>query len=213
VPGNKKPPDDGLPILPFSSKTAWERWLAKEHTKAPGLWLKLARKESRLATVTYAEALEVALCHGWIDGQRRSFDATYFLQRFSSRGARSKWSRINCASAERLILAGKMKPRGQAEVDRAKKDGRWEAAYPSPRNATIPEDLRRALKASPKAERSFESLDGTNRYAILFRLHDAKKPETRARRIEIFVRMLTDRKVLHPKVVGVKDRQGSARGE
>jgi uncharacterized protein YdeI (YjbR/CyaY-like superfamily) len=194
----KQLPDDELPVLPLASQTAWERWLAKEHSKSKGVWVKFAKKDSGVASVTYAEALEVALCYGWIDGQRLSFDEIYFLQRFVRRGPRSKWSKINCASAERLIRAGKMKPSGQAEVDRAKKDGRWDAAYPSPKTATVPEDLTRALKANPKAQRFFEALDSSNRFAILFRLHDAKKAETRARRLDTFVKMLSEGKVLYP---------------
>lgn len=186
-----------LPTLSFASRTEWEAWLEAHHATAPGVWLRLARKDSGIASVSRAEALETALCFGWIDGQARSEDERYWLQRFTPRRPRSKWSQINCAAAERLIAEGRMRPAGLREVEAAKRDGRWEAAYASPRTMTVPADLQSRLDASPRAKRFFEQLDGRNRYAILYRLHDAKRPETRLRRLEQFVRMLEAGETLH----------------
>jgi uncharacterized protein YdeI (YjbR/CyaY-like superfamily) len=188
---------DDLPVLPFASAEAWEAWLA-EHQGDPGVWIKIAKKASGIATVTHAEALDVALCHGWIDGQRRSLDETWFLQRFTPRRARSKWSQVNCAKIADLTAAGRMRERGVAEVERAKADGRWDAAYEAPSKATVPPDLQRALDANPAAREFFATLKGQNRYSILYRIQDAKRPETRARRIETFVAMLAERKTIYP---------------
>jgi uncharacterized protein YdeI (YjbR/CyaY-like superfamily) len=188
---------DDLPVLPFASAEAWEAWLA-EHQDDPGVWIKIAKKASGIATVTHAEALDVALCHGWIDGQRRSLDETWFLQRFTPRRARSKWSQVNCAKIADLTAAGRMRERGLAEVERAKADGRWDAAYEAPSKATVPPDLQRALDANPAAREFFATLKGQNRYSILYRIQDAKRPETRARRIETFVAMLAERKTIYP---------------
>jgi uncharacterized protein YdeI (YjbR/CyaY-like superfamily) len=188
---------DDLPVLPFASAEAWEAWLA-EHQDDPGAWIKIAKKASGIATVTHAEALDVALCHGWIDGQRRSLDETWFLQRFTPRRARSKWSQVNCAKIADLTAAGRMRERGVAEVERAKADGRWDAAYEAPSKATVPPDLQRALDANPAAREFFATLKGQNRYSILYRIQDAKRPETRARRIETFVAMLAERKTIYP---------------
>jgi uncharacterized protein YdeI (YjbR/CyaY-like superfamily) len=188
---------DDLPVLPFASAEAWEAWLA-EHQDDPGVWIKIAKKASGIATVTHAEALDVALCHGWIDGQRRSLDETWFLQRFTPRRARSKWSQVNCAKIADLTAAGRMRERGVAEVERAKADGRWDAAYEAPSKATVPPDLQRALDANPAAREFFATLKGQNRYSILYRIQDAKRPETRARRIETFVAMLAERKTIYP---------------
>jgi uncharacterized protein YdeI (YjbR/CyaY-like superfamily) len=186
-----------LPITPFESQQAWEKWLAKNHATSQGLWLKLAKNGSGIASVSYAEALEVALCYGWIDGQKGSFDEQYWLQRFTPRRPKSKWSKINREKATALIEQGRMKPAGLKEVELARGDGRWDMAYESQKNATVPEDLQRELEKNPKALKFFASLDSANRYAILFRLHDAKKPETRARRITKFVTMLGEHKKLH----------------
>jgi len=190
-------PDD-LPVLSFASQADFEAWLEEHHATAPGLWIRIAKKASGIPTVTAAEAIESCLCFGWIDGQRRAGDDTTFLQRYTPRRPRSKWSKINRAKAEELIAEGRMRPAGLAEVRRAQEDGRWEAAYDSPATIGVPEDLQRALDAEPRAKAEFERLDSTNRYAILYRLHDAKRPETRARRLETFVAMLARGERLHP---------------
>ena len=178
------------PIREFRTRAAWAKWLETHHGDEGGLWLKFAKKGTGVTTITYAEALEVALCYGWIDAQVKRLDETYYLQRFTPRRKRSKWSKINCAAATRLIEAGLMQPPGLAEVERAKADGRWEAAYDSPRNAVVPDDLERALRRNKKAREFFATLDSQNRYAILYRIQDAKRPETRARRITQFVELL-----------------------
>jgi uncharacterized protein YdeI (YjbR/CyaY-like superfamily) len=194
---SKLPPDD-LPIIAFASRDAFADWLAEHHETAPGLWMKIAKKASGIESVTAPEALEVCLCHGWIDGQRRALDDDWFLQRYTPRTKRSKWSKINCASAEDLIASGAMRPRGLREVEAAKADGRWEAAYAGARAITVPDDLQAALDADPAAAEFFASLSGQNRYSILYRLHDAKRPETRARRLEQFVGMLKRGEKLYP---------------
>ncbi len=188
---------DDLPIIPFASKDAWEAWLEKEHERSDGIWVKIAKKASGIETVTHAEALEIALCFGWIDGQRGGVDEQFFIQRFTPRRARSRWSRINRDKAERLIEQGAMRPAGRREVERAKEDGRWEAAYASPSTIEVPDDLRQALEANPAAKEFFATLTGANRYAVLYRIHDAKRPETRARRIAQFVAMLERGETLH----------------
>jgi uncharacterized protein YdeI (YjbR/CyaY-like superfamily) len=190
-------PADDLPILPFASGAAWEAWLGREHAQATGLWLKIAKRDSGLATVTYAEALDAALCFGWIDGQKRAFDATWFLQRFTPRRRGSRWSRINTRHAERLIASGRMRPAGLAQVEAARADGRWAAAYEGQRGATVPDDLQAALDANPAAAAFFATLRGANRYAVLYRVQDAKRPATRARRIDRFVAMLARGETLH----------------
>jgi len=177
-------------VLECAGPAEWEAWLEEHHATAPAVWLRLAKKGSGVATVTREEAVEIALCYGWIDGQARTQDEVYWLLRFTPRTRRSKWSQINCEMAEALILAGRMKPAGLAAVEAAKADGRWDAAYASPSRMTVPEDLEAALRRNPAAEEAFRSLDSRNRYAILYRIHDAKKPETRTRRIEKFVDML-----------------------
>ena len=189
---------DEAPILELRSRAAWERWLAKHAGDEQGAWLKFAKKGAAVATVTYAEALEVALCHGWIDSQVRAFDETFYLQRFTPRRKRSKWSSTNRDAAIRLMEAGAMKPEGLHQVELARADGRWDAAYESQRNMPVPDDLQRELDADPKAREFFESLSSQNRYAILYRLADAKKPETRARRLEQFVAMLKEGRTLYP---------------
>ena len=187
-----------LPILPFASREAWEVWLAEEHATSDGLWLKIAKKGSGIETVTFAEALDVALCYGWIDSQRAGFDGRFFLQRFTPRKPRSKWSQVNREKVAKLIEAGRVRPAGLREVERAKADGRWDAAYEPQSTATVPEDLRLELERNEGAREFFETLDKANRYAILFRIQDAKKPETRARRIAKYIEMLAEGKKLHP---------------
>jgi uncharacterized protein YdeI (YjbR/CyaY-like superfamily) len=186
-----------LPVLTFASAAAFGAWLADHHQTSPGLWLKVARKGSGGESVSYAEAIDVALCYGWIDSQAKSLDDAYWLQRFTPRKPRSKWSKINCDKATRLIESGKMRPAGLREVERAKADGRWDAAYDSPRTATVPDDLQAALDRETVARDFFAGLDSRNRYAILHRIADAKKPETRARRIEKYVAMLARKEKLH----------------
>ena len=181
----------------FRSRAAWAKWLASHHGDQEGVWLKFAKKGTGVTTVTYAEALEVALSYGWIDTQVKRFDETYYLQRFTPRRSRSKWSKINRDAATRLIEAGLMQPPGLAEVERAQADGRWDAAYESPANAVVPDDLERALRRNKKAREFFATLSSQNRYAILFRIQDAKRPETRARRIAQFVEMLARGETLH----------------
>jgi uncharacterized protein YdeI (YjbR/CyaY-like superfamily) len=185
------------PVLGFESQGDWAAWLAGNHDTSSGLWLKIAKAGSGLPTVTYAEAVESALCWGWIDGQKRKLDDAHWLQRFTPRRARSVWSKINREKAEALIAAKRMQPPGLAEVERAKADGRWDAAYDGQRTATVPEDLQAALDADPAAAKAFAELDSTNRYAILYRVQDAKRAETRARRIEKFVAMLKAGERLH----------------
>ena len=181
-----------LPILEFADRTAWERWLDTEHATAPGVWIKIARKASGIATVTHAEALEEALCYGWIDGQRAPHDDTHFLQRFTPRRPRSKWSQVNRDKVTKLIEQGRMKPAGQAQIDAANQDGRWDAAYAPQSSQEIPEDFQRALEQNPKAHEFFKTLRGARRYSFLYRIQDAKRPETRARRISEFVTMLAE---------------------
>lgn len=184
--------------LPFATAATWSAWLTKHRAQATGVWLRLAKAGSGIASVSHAQALEVALCHGWIDGQRKADDAQYFLQRFSPPTPKSIWSKINRDKALALIAAKKMKPAGLKEVERAQADGRWERAYDSARHITVPDDLQAALDAEPIAAAFFKTLSGQNRYAVLFRLHQAKKPETRAKRIQTFVQMLARHETLHP---------------
>jgi uncharacterized protein YdeI (YjbR/CyaY-like superfamily) len=187
-----------LPIIPFASREAWEAWLEEEHAASEGLWLKIAKRGSGIETVTFVEALDVALCYGWIDSQRAGFDGRYFLQRFTSRKPRSKWSQVNREKVAKLIEAGRMKPAGLREVERAKADGRWDAAYEPQSTATVPDDLCAELEKNVVAREFFETLNSTNRYAILHRIQDARKPETRARRIAKYVAMLAEGKKLYP---------------
>jgi uncharacterized protein YdeI (YjbR/CyaY-like superfamily) len=187
-----------IPVLSFADAMEWSAWLASFHLSSRGIWLKIAKKTSGSASVTYAEPLEVALIWGWIDGQKEKFDEASWLQKFTPRGSRSMWSKINRDKATILIAAGKMMPSGLAEVDRAKKDCRWERAYKSQKSALVPGDLARALADNPRAQKFFATLEAHNRYAILWRVHNAKKPETRARRIAKFVAMLAKGGKLHP---------------
>ena len=165
---------DGRPILAFASPEEWEAWLEREHASSDGVWLKFAKKGSGVASVAYAEAVEVGLCYGWIDSQALSLDERFYLQKFTPRRARSKWSRVNRDKVAALMKQGRMKPAGLAQVEAAKKDGRWEAAYASPADVEVPEDLQRALDASPKAAEFFATLNKSNRYAIVYQLQDAK---------------------------------------
>jgi uncharacterized protein YdeI (YjbR/CyaY-like superfamily) len=187
----------GLPVLPFERQKDWAVWLERNHSTSSGVWIKLARKASGIKSVTYDEALEVALCYGWIDGQRKSHDETSFLQKFTPRGSRSIWSKINTEKALRLIESGKMKPAGLKAVESAKQDGRWDAAYASQSKAIVPDDLQAELDRNAKAKAFFATLDSRNRYAILHRIHTAKKAETRAKRIEQFVRMLEKKEKIY----------------
>ena len=181
---------DGRPILQLASPEEWEAWLDREHASSDGVWLKFAKKGSGVTTVVYAEALDVALCFGWIDSQVMALDERFYLQRFTPRRSRSKWSKINVEKIEALTKAGRMRPAGLEQVELAKADGRWDAAYSSPANMTEPPDLEKALKASPKAAEFWASLNKSNRYAVIFQLEDAKKPETRERRLAKFIGML-----------------------
>lgn len=182
----------------MADQAAWRAWLADHHEESGGVWLKIAKAGSNHRSATYAEALDEALCFGWIDGQKRALDADHWLQRFTPRRPRSKWSRVNTEKAQSLIASGRMQPAGQAEVDAAKADGRWDAAYAPQRRASVPDDLAAALAANPAAAEAFDQLDSRNRYAILYRIDDAKRPQTRAARISKFVGMLARGERPHP---------------
>lgn len=190
-----KPTD--LPTLPFANKKKWADWLAKQHDKSTGVWLKLAKKNTGIPSITYEEALDVALCYGWIDGQKGSFDEQYWLQKFTPRGPKSIWSKVNTEKVERLIASGDMKPPGLKAIELAKQDGRWDAAYASQKNISIPEDFQAALDKNKKAKEFFATLKSSERYSFLFRIHTAKKAETRAKRIQQFVEMLEKGERIH----------------
>jgi uncharacterized protein YdeI (YjbR/CyaY-like superfamily) len=194
----KKAKPTEMPVVSFADAEEWSAWLASRHRSSRGVWLKIAKKASNTTSITYAEALEVALAWGWIDGQKGKFDEGWWLQKFTPRGSRSMWSKINREKAIALIAAGKMRASGLAEVERAKKDGRWDRAYESQSRASVPEDLEKALARNPRAKKFFATLDSRNRYAVLFRVQHAKKAETRARRIAQFVEMLAKGEKLHP---------------
>ena len=179
-----------LPILPFASQQELADWLAENHDRSDGLWLKLAKKDADVPSVTYDEAVEVALCYGWIDSQKKGFDQSFWLQRFTPRKPKSIWSKVNREKVEQLIASSRMQAPGLAAVELAKQDGRWEAAYNSQSTIEPPEDLLAALDANPKAKAFFTTLDSANRYAILFRLQTARKAETREKRLRQFVEML-----------------------
>jgi len=185
-----------LPTLALASQGEWRDWLVEHHANSPGVWLKIAKKG--VDGISYLEALDVALCHGWIDGQKGGFDESFWVQRFTPRKPRSKWSQINCAKATALIASGAMQSAGMIEVERAKADGRWDAAYASQKSAAAPDDLVRALAENDRAREFFATLDSTNRYAIIYRIQDAKRPETRARRIDTFVAMCAAHEKVHP---------------
>lgn len=185
-------------MLGFETRTAWETWLEEHHEDVGGVWLRIPRKDSGLAGVDYATALESALCYGWIDGHKKGLDDTHWLQRFTPRRPRSRWSAVNRRKALDLIEQGRMRPSGLREVERARADGRWEAAYASQSTATVPDDLRAALDAVPAARDFFGTLDSRNRYAILHRVQEAKRPQTRAARIEKYVAMLAEGEKINP---------------
>jgi uncharacterized protein YdeI (YjbR/CyaY-like superfamily) len=185
-------------ILTFERQNSWEDWLSRNHNNVPGVWLRLAKKDSKIRTLTHAEALETALCFGWIDAQKKPENADTWLQRFTPRGKRSIWSKINCEKATALLASGRMKDSGLKEIERAKADGRWERAYDSPGSATIPEDFQAALDKSAKAKAFYATLESRNRYAILFRIQTVKKAATRARKITEFIAMLERHEKIHP---------------
>lgn len=186
------------PKLTFATPSQWEAWLEDNGSTSSGVWLRLAKKSAEHPTVTYAQALESALCHGWIDGKKQSEDQHHWLQRFTPRTARSLWSKINRDKAEALITAQRMRPAGLAAIERAKLDGRWDAAYSSASTSTIPDDLQHALSLNPHAEAFFSTLNRQNRYAILFRIHNVKRAETRAKKIAQFIEMLSRGEKLYP---------------
>jgi uncharacterized protein YdeI (YjbR/CyaY-like superfamily) len=184
-------------VLRFATQADFEAWLADHHAESGGIWLEIGKKGATDPTVTYAEAIEAALCFGWIDGKKGRGDDAHWRQRFSPRSSRSRWSQINRDKAEQLVAAGRMRPSGQAEIDRARADGRWDAAYAGQGTATVPDDLQRALDADPGLAAAFADLDARNRYSIIWRLNDAKRPETRARRLTKYVDMLRRGERLH----------------
>jgi uncharacterized protein YdeI (YjbR/CyaY-like superfamily) len=181
----------------FATAAAWRSWLEKHHAESPGLWLEFAKKENERPSITHAQALETALCFGWIDGQTKSSVHGWWCQRFTRRGPRSKWSQVNCAAVERLQAQGKLTAAGVGQMEAAKRDGRWSAAYAPQRTIVVPDDLKAALAAFPIAREFFESLDSKNRYSVLYRLHNAKKPETRERLLSKYVQMLKAGETLH----------------
>jgi uncharacterized protein YdeI (YjbR/CyaY-like superfamily) len=187
-----------LPIVSCESAGMWEKWLAHNHARPGGVWLHIFKKGSGTASITYAEALDVALCYGWVDGQKKRRNALSWLQKFTPRRAKSVWSKINTQHVGRLIKAGKMKPAGLREVDAAKRDGRWERAYDSPSTSTVPEDFLAELNKNKKARAFFDTLNKRNTYAISFRLQSAKKPETRAKRMNALLAMLAKGEKLYP---------------
>jgi uncharacterized protein YdeI (YjbR/CyaY-like superfamily) len=186
------------PITEFTTRDDWRAWLEAHHAGSPGVLLLIAKKGSARQTVSYTEALDVALCYGWIDSHKQAHDDSGWLQKFTPRGARSVWSKLNRERAERLIAGGEMRPSGLAEVERARADGRWAEAYDSPRTAVVPDDLQAGLEARPEAKAFFETLDSANRYAIIWRMQTAKKAETRERRLRQFIEMLERHEKLHP---------------
>jgi uncharacterized protein YdeI (YjbR/CyaY-like superfamily) len=190
--------DEELPRLRFASALEWERWLEDHHAGSEGVWIEIAKKDVPIDSVRYPEVLESALCFGWIDARRKGLDEQFFLQRFTPRRPRGRWSRINRDTATRLIAEGRMRPAGMAEVRRAQADGRWEGAYEGQSRSTVPEDLQRELDARPEARAFFAELSSQNRYAILYRLQDAKRPDTRARRLAKFIAMLEAGETIHP---------------
>jgi uncharacterized protein YdeI (YjbR/CyaY-like superfamily) len=188
---------EGSPVKLFKSREDWAAWLEKNHRKSTGLWLRLAKKTSRLRSVSYKDALEVALCYGWIDGQKRPESEQAWLQRFLSRSNKSIWSKINWEKALALIASGEMKAAGLEAIENAKKNGRWDAAYDSPSGATVPSDFQTALDANPRAKAFFKTLDRANRYAVLWRIQTVKKAKTHARKIEQFIGMLERKEKIH----------------
>ena len=189
---------DTIAIISFETQEDWEVWLKEKHIESRGIWLKLAKKGALTPSVSYAEALDSALCYGWIDGQKAAFDDKYWLQKFTPRTAKSIWSKVNCRKAEALIAEGRMQPEGLRQVELARSDGRWERAYESQSKITISDDFQSELDKNPQAQDFFNTLDSANRYAFLFRIHAAKKPETRSAKIQKFVEMLNQQQKFHP---------------
>jgi uncharacterized protein YdeI (YjbR/CyaY-like superfamily) len=194
----KQVADENPPILVFEHRQAWEEWLSQNHNSVPGVWVRLAKKGSKVRSLTHAEALETALCYGWIDAQKKPESASAWLERFTPRGKRSIWSKINRQKATALLECGRMKEGGLHEMQRAQEDGRWERAYDSPGSATVPEDFQAALDKNVRAKAFFATLESRNRYAILFRIQTVKRAETRARKITEFVAMLERHDKIHP---------------
>lgn len=190
-----------LPIRHFKQQKDWSNWLAKNHDTSPGLWLQIAKKDASTQSVSYDEAIEAALCFGWIDGQKRAHSERFWLQKFTPRSEKSVWSKINKDKALALIKTGMMQPAGLREIERAKSDGRWDAAYDSASKATVPSDFQSALDGNPRAKSFFEMLDSRNRYAVLFRIQTAKNAETRARKIAHFVQMLEQHEKVHSRPI------------
>ena len=190
-------PNDNLQVISFESQSHWEKWLAENHMQQDGIWLRIFKKDSGEASVTYAEALDEALCYGWIDGQKNKYDERSWLQKFTPRRKKSIWSKINTQHVQRLIEAGKMKPGGFKEIEAAREDGRWQQAYDSHKSMTLPEDFLRRLEKDPKAQGFFEALNKTNKYAIAFRLQTAKKPETREKRMKEILEKLAKGEKFH----------------
>lgn len=186
-----------LDIILFESQDEWEQWLDANHDKSEGVFVKIAKKKSGKTSVTYPEALDVALCFGWIDSQKKGIDDTYWMQRFTARRKKSPWSQVNREKVENLIAQGKMRPSGLQEIENAKADGRWDNAYAPQSKATIPDDLQSALDANPKAHDFFKTLNSSNRYAIIYQVTSAKKAETRQRRITKYIDMLSEHKKLY----------------
>jgi uncharacterized protein YdeI (YjbR/CyaY-like superfamily) len=186
------------PTITFKSSSEFRAWLEKNHAESAGIWLKMAKKGAPEATITYAEALDQALCFGWIDGQKKLMDAHYFVQKFTPRRPKSGWSKVNTQHAERLIKSGEMTPAGVEAIEAAKRDGRWQAAYDSPSTATPPEEFLEALNKNKKAKAFYETLNKANVYAILYRIQTAKKAETKANRIQQYIEMLERHEKFHP---------------
>jgi uncharacterized protein YdeI (YjbR/CyaY-like superfamily) len=187
-----------LPMLPFATWQDWEAWLKEHHADVKGVWLKIAKKDSRLPSVSYAEALDSALCYGWIDGQKAAFDERYWLQKFTPRGPKSMWSKINCGKVAALLAEGRLQPAGIRQVELAKADGRWDLAYDPQSRITIPEDFQSELDKNSEAYDFFQTLNSVNRYAVLRRIQIAKKPETRAALIQKYIEMLAQHQKLYP---------------
>jgi uncharacterized protein YdeI (YjbR/CyaY-like superfamily) len=190
-------PGDELPVLAFGAAADWQRWLEAGHSTSAGAWLAIAKKGGAKSGISYPEALDVALCFGWIDGQKRRLDDNHWLQRFTPRKPGGRWSKINTERAEALIAAGRMRAAGQREVDMARADGRWAAAYAGQRTSEVPGDLAQALAANPGAAAFFAAISSVSRYAILYRIGSVKRPETRARKIAQYVQMLAEHKTIH----------------
>lgn len=187
----------GRPVMAFASQPDFEAWLEANQTLTTGIWLKIAKKGSGIPTISYEQAVETCLCFGWIDGQMKAYDGNYYLQGLTPRRPRSVWSHVNRQRIERLTAEGRMRPAGLKEVEAAQADGRWEAAYQPPSTAEVPQDLQAAIDANPEAKAFFPTISKANRYAFIYRVNNAKRPETRQRRIEQFVQMLAEHRTLH----------------